>query len=402
VSEQPQKDYMNTLLPYDRRWAWAQIDREAIRNNLKTMRKHIGPDTLIMTVVKADGYGHGAVEVAKVAVKLGSKYIGVASVTEGIKLRQAGLDAPIIILSEPPVSSIDAVLYYDLVPAAHTVEFALELGEKAALRGVIAPFHLKVDTGMNRVGVHYTDAGDFLRTVSFHEGLDLQGTFTHFATADTTDSFGFKTQMERFEHALENIRYMGMSPGIVHAANSAAAIRYKRSHYNMVRLGIAVYGLHPSGLTRELVNLEPAMSIHARVSALKQVALGEGVSYGFTYRSPGGIEIATIPLGYADGLPRQLSNKMNMLVNGHRFPQVGTICMDMCMFEASRRTDISSVRNAQLAAERRPVNYGDEVIIVGKSGNQEITLDDLAGQVGTINYDMACMFGRRLERVYVN
>ena len=402
MSNKMHTDYTETLLPYERRWAWAEINRDAIRTNLKTLRKHIGPDTMILTVVKADGYGHGAAEVAKVALSAGSKYIGVACVTEGIKLRQAGIKAPIIILSEPPATSVEAILYYDMVPAVHTVEFALALGEAAAAAGVIAPFHLKVDTGMNRIGVHYTDAGDFLRTVSFHEGLELQGTFTHFATADTTDSYGFKTQMERFEHALENIRYMGMNPGIVHAANSAAAIRYKRSHYDMVRLGIAVYGLHPSNLTREFVRLEPAMSIHARINALKQVALGEGVSYGFTYRSPGGIDIATIPLGYGDGLPRLLSNKMHVLVNGYRYPQVGTICMDMCMFEASMRVDISSLRNAQLSAERKPVEYGDEVIVVGKSGNLEITMDELATQIGTINYDLACMFGRRLERVYVN
>jgi len=402
MSKQIRNDFIETIPPYERRWAWTEIDREAIRANLKTMRKHIGPDTMILTVVKADGYGHGAAEVAKVALSAGGKYIGVACVTEGIKLRQAGIKAPIIILSEPPITSVEAILYYDMIPAVHTMEFALALGETAAASGVIAPFHLKVDTGMNRIGVHYTDAGDFLRTVSFHEGLELQGTFTHFATADTADNYAFKSQVERFEHALGNIHYMGMDPGIIHAANSAAAIRYKRSHYHMVRLGIAIYGLHPSNTTREIVHLEPAMSIHARVNALKQVALGEGVSYGYTYRSPGGVDIATISLGYGDGLSRLLSNKMNVLVGGYRYPQVGTICMDMCMFEASMRKDISSVLKAQLSAERKPVEYGDEVIIVGKSGNQEITLDDLASQIGTINYDMACMFGRRLERVYVN
>lgn len=402
MNEQTHIDYTAVSCPSDYRWAWSEIDRDAIRANLKTMRKHIGPDTLLMTVVKADGYGHGAVEVAKAALSAGSKYLGVATVAEGIELRQAGIDAPVLVLSEPPITSVNALLYHDLIPAVHTIDFALALGERAAANGAIAPFHLKVDTGMNRIGVHYTDAGDFLRTISFHEGLELQGTFTHFATADTIDSFGFKTQLDRFEHTLENIRYMGMDTGIVHAANSAAAIRYKRAHYDMVRLGIAAYGLHPSDLTREFVRLQPAMSIHARISALKQVALGEGVSYGFTYRSPGNVEIATIPLGYADGLSRLLSNKMDVLIRGQRYPQVGTICMDMCMFEVSTRADISSLRNAQRAAERKPVEYGDEVIVVGKSEAQEITLDELATTMGTITYDLACMFGRRLERVYIN
>lgn len=400
MTEYRYRDNEPTLTPCDKRWAWVEVDKEAIRTNLKTMRKYLGPDTMILTVVKADGYGHGAVAVAKAALSAGSKYIGVANVNEGIELRKAGIKAPIIILSEPPADCVSAILYYDLVPTIYNTEVALALGEAAAAAGVVAPFHLKIDTGMNRVGVHYTDAGDFLRTLSFHEGLELQGTFTHFATADTADSFSFQTQLDRFEHALETIRYMGMDPGIVHAANSAAAIRYKRSHYDMVRLGIATYGLHPSEFTRDLVRLMPAMSVHARVTNVKHVPLGEGVSYGFTYRSPGGVEIATLPIGYGDGLSRTLSNKMNVLVNGHAYPQVGTICMDMCMFEVNSRADISNLRNAQLSAERKPVVFGSEAVIVGRSGNLEITMDDLAAVMGTINYDAACMFGLRLERVY--
>ncbi len=402
MNEQTSIDFTALLTPPERRWAWAEIDRDAIRTNLKTIRKHIGPDTIILTVVKADAYGHGAVEVARVALGAGSKYIGVASVTEGIELRKAGIEAPIIILSEPPATSVEAILHYDLVATVHSTEFALALGEAASAAGVIAPYHLKVDSGMNRVGVHYTDAGDFLRTLSFHEGLELQGTFTHFASADTADSFSVQMQLERFEHALENIRYMGMDPGIIHAANSAATIRYKRSHYDMVRIGIATYGLHPSETTRELIRLEPAMSVLARVTFVKPVTLGEGVSYGYTYRSPGGVEIATLPIGYGDGLSRVLSNKMNVLVEGHPYPQVGTICMDMCMFEISTRADISSVRNAQLSAGRKPVEYGSKAVIVGKSGDREISIEELAAQMGTINYEVACMFGRRLERVYLN
>lgn len=396
-------EFPSRIEPPERRWAWTEIDRDAIRNNLKTIRKHIGPDTMIMTVVKADAYGHGAVEVARAALSAGSRYIGVSNVIEGAELRQAGIDAPIIILSEPPLTSIDAIIHNDLIPAVYTTEFALALGEAASAAGAIAPFHLKVDSGMNRIGVHFTDAGDFLRTLSFHEGLDHQGTFTHFATADTTDSYSVQMQLERFDHALENIRYMGMKPGIVHAANSAAAIRYKRSHYDMVRIGIATYGLHPSDLTREFVRLQPAMSVYARVVQIKPAPLGEGVSYGFTYRSPGGgVEIATIPVGYADGLSRLLSNRMSVLVDGAFYPQVGNICMDLCMFEVDPRADISSVRSAQLSVGRKPVEFGSKVVIVGRSGDRQITIDELAAQMGTINYEVTCMFGRRLERVYLN
>ncbi len=402
MNEQTRIDYEAALAPQDKRWAWLEIDREAIRNNLKTMRKHIGPDTVILTVVKANAYGHGAVEVAKVALSAGSKCLGVATVAEGIRLRKAGINAPIIVLAEPTIECTGAILRYNLIPALYTMEAAMALGEAASAAGVVAPFHLKIDSGMNRLGVHHTDAGDFLRTISFHEGLELQGTFTHFATADTADAFSFQMQMDRFEQALETIRYMGMDPGIVHAANSAAAIRYKRSHYDMVRLGIATYGLHPSPLTHDMVRLQPAMSVHARVNCIKPVSLGEGVSYGFEYRSPGGVEIATIPLGYGDGLSRTLSNRMQVLVEGHAYPQVGNICMDMCMFEVSTRADISNLRNAQLSALRKPVEYGSEAIVVGKSGNLEIPMEALATQMGTINYELACLFGLRLERVYVN
>jgi alanine racemase len=295
---------------------------------------------------------------------------------------------------------VPAILHHDLISAVYTREFALALGESADALGRVAPYHLKIDSGMNRIGVHYSDAGDFLRSLSFHRALDLQGCFTHFATADSLDSFGLQTQQERFEQAIETIRYMGIKPGIIHAANSAAAIRFKHLRYDMVRLGISLYGLHPSELTRNLVRLRPAMSVHARVNSIKAVPLGEGVGYGFNYRSPGGVLIATIPIGYGDGLSRALSERINILVDGHAYPQVGTICMDMCMFEINQRPDISSLRRAQISANRPSVEFGSEAIIVGKNGDLEISMDDLARKMGTISYDLACMFGLRLERVY--
>jgi alanine racemase len=274
------------------------------------------------------------------------------------------------------------------------MEFALALGETAAAAGRQAAYHLKIDTGMNRIGVHHSDAGDFLRTLGFHVGLRLEGVFTHFATADSRDEMSVSLQLQRFEQALEVIRYMGIAPGIIHAANSAAAVRYRQAHYDMVRIGIMTYGLHPSDLTRPLINLRPAMSVRARVTDIKPVPLGEGVSYGFTYRSPGNVQIATIPIGYGDGLARELSNRLDLLVKGRACPQVGTICMDMCMFEVDQRTH---GREGRLEVER-----GDEVVVVGRSGSLEIALDDIARGLETINYDMACRFGLRLEKRYLN
>jgi len=378
----------------ERRWAWVEVDLEAIRRNLQRFRRHIGPDVLIMAVVKANAYGHGAVEIAKKALASGAKQLGVSNVDEGITLRRAGIMAPILVLSEPPQETIQAILHYQLTPAVHSADFALALGEAAAAIDRVADYHLKIDTGMNRVGVHYADAPDLLRTIDFHRGIQLQGVFTHFATADEVDTFEFSRQYERFLTALEEMRYMGINPGIVHAANTAATIRYKQTHFHMVRIGIGMYGLHPSPITRSMIELYPAMSVYARVSMVKPVPMGDGVSYGMRYRSPGNVLIGTLPLGYADGISRELSGKMHVLLNGARLPQVGSICMDMMMFEADQRT----------SASRQTIQpkVGDEVVIVGADGNQQITLDDLADLLGTINYDMACRFGERLQRVYLD
>jgi alanine racemase len=378
----------------ERRWAWVEIDREAIRYNLKRFRKHLGPDVKMLAVVKADGYGHGAAECARVALATGASVLGVASVDEGIELRRAGIAAPIIILAEPPIEAIPLVLQHQLIPSIYNMEFALALGETADSQGRVSPYHLKVDTGMNRVGVHHSDAGDFLRTIDFHRGLELQGVFTHFATADDVDTYEFKRQLERFEQALAIIRYMGVNPGIIHAANTSAAIRYRQSHYNMVRLGIGIYGLHPSDVTKQTLELRPAMSVKARVSFLKSVPMGEGVSYSHAYRSPGNVLIATLPIGYGDGLSRVLSNRMDVLIGGKRLPQVGNICMDMMMVEINQRSSALNPRTA--------VELGDEAVLIGRSGNEVITLDDMAKMLSTINYELACRFGLRLDRVFVD
>ncbi|MDR1184282.1 MAG: alanine racemase [Coriobacteriales bacterium] len=378
----------------ERRWAWVEINREAIRHNLKRFRRHLGPDVKMLAVVKADGYGHGAAECARIALATGASVLGVSSVDEGIELRRAGIAAPVLILAEPPVEAIPLVLQHQLVPSIYNMEFALALGEMADAQGRASLYHLKVDTGMNRVGVHHSDAGDFLRTIQFHRGLELQGVFTHFATADDIDTYEFKRQLERFEHALATIRYMGVDPGIVHAANTSAALRYRQAHYDMVRLGIGLYGLYPSEVTKQTLELHPAMGVKARVSFLKSVPVGEGVSYSHTYRSPGNVLVATLPIGYGDGLSRILSNRMDVLINGRRLPQVGNICMDMMMLEVNQR--------ASALNPRANIELGDEAVIIGKSGDEAITLDDMAKTIGTINYELACRFGLRLDRVFVD
>ena len=377
----------------DHRWAWVEVDLTAIRRNLQRFRRLIGPDVMILAVVKGDGYGHGAVAVARTALAAGARFLGVANVDEGIELRKAGISAPILILAPPPPPTIELILRYQLIPAVDSAEFALALGEAAAALDRVAPYHLKVDTGMNRVGVHYADAPDLLRTIDFHKGLQLQGVFTHFATADEVETFEFSRQFERFSQCLEEMRYLGIDPGIVHAANTAATIRYRQAHFDMLRIGIGMYGLHPSPVTRNLIELTPAMSVYARVREIKPVPMGEGVGYGMIYRSPGNVLIGTLLLGYADGFSRELSGRMDVLVRGQRLPQVGRICMNIMMFEADQRP---SVTRAVIQPE-----FGEEVVLVGESGRERISLEELADLLGTINYDMACRLGSRLERLYL-
>jgi len=369
----------------DTRWAWAEIDLSAIAANVRTLKALTPRSTQFMAVVKADGYGHGAVQVARAALAAGADRLGVATVDEALGLRGAGIDAPIQVLSEPPATSIELLLEHSVTPTVTSREFALALGRSAVARGERAEYHLKIDTGMNRIGVRAEEAGEFAARLADVHGLALEGTFTHFATADVPGDWDFDRQLERFAAAIEEMRTEGVSPGIVHSANSPATILHPESHFDMVRCGIAIYGLHPAPSTRDVVDLKPAMSVKARVLLVKRISMGEGVSYGLTYRAAAPTTIATVPLGYADGVHRVLSNEMSVLLGGERVAQVGRICMDQLMIEVPRTVDVRA---------------GDEVVLVGAQGNQRIVLDDLAEKAGTINYEMACAFGRRLPRAY--
>ncbi len=376
-----------------RRWSWVEISLTAIQNNVMAIKGMMRPETLFMAIIKADAYGHGAVKVAKTALNSGADQLGVATVDEGIAVRAGDIDAPVLILSEPPIDTIPLLLAYKLTPAVSTAEFAVKYAEAADAVGMRAPFHLKINTGMNRVGVRYSDVIALLDTISFHRALDLIGTFTHFATADSHDIMDFKLQRQRFEEAIALMRARGYDPGIVHAANSSATLRYPEVHYDMVRVGIAMYGCYPCPMTIGVVNLMPSMSVHARIRQVNQVPVGEGVSYGLKHRSSGFAKTCTISLGYADGLSRTLSGKINFIMNGVFHPQVGAICMDQCMFEVDQRT-----RNN---IGRIDPEVGDEVVIIGAQGNCFITVDDMAEAANTIPYEIMIGFGNlRLPRIY--
>ncbi|MGI6032454.1 MAG: alanine racemase [Coriobacteriales bacterium] len=385
------RSYELDELPRD---AWVEIDLDAIAHNVRIARRHLGPSRHLMAVVKADGYGHGAIPVAKTALANGADHLAVSTVEEGVELRQAGIEAPILILSQPPISAIPLLLHFNIMPTVTTSEFALALGEAADRQGMVAKYHLALDTGMNRIGVFYLDAVDFLQSINFHRGIMLAGTFTHFATADEGSDWDFKIQLERFQEAIQMMRNARIDPGIVHCANSASIERYPESYFDMGRVGITMYGLAPSPYLRENERLIPAMSVKARVTYVKEPQMGEGVSYGFKYRVAKPVQIATVPLGYADGVRRNLSGRMKVLCHGYPCLQVGSICMDQMMIEIPTR---DFWRFGQ-----EGVQIGDEVVIIGHQGNLEVTADMMADEIGTINYEIVCGFGMRLPRVYVH
>ena len=383
-----------TVVPHTR-WAWVEIDLGALRRNTRTFKELLPRGVKLMAVVKADAYGHGAIPCAKAMLASGADQLAVSTVDEGVELREAGIAAPILILSEPPVESIDVLVEYDLMPSVFMSDFALAFGEAAAAAGKVGRYHLALDTGMTRTGIRWDEAVELREFIDFHRGLECAGTFTHFATADEPSGWDFTLQLKRFNAAVDALREAGFDPGLVHCDNTPGTILHPECHYDMVRVGIGLYGLHPAYTTVPRIELEPVMSVRAKVTRVVWPEVGDGVSYGMHFRVPRrNIQIATIPVGYADGLSRTLSGNMPVLVKGMRCRQVGNICMDQCMFAV----DVNSAR------AYRPVSgieAGEVVTIMGRDGDDAITADEIAELRGTINYEVVCDFGLRLEKVYV-
>lgn len=377
------------------RTSWVEIDLGAISHNVRVAAKRLGPGKKLMAVVKADAYGHGAVPVAKTALKSGATHLAVATTDEAVELRLAGITAPILVLAEPPARAIPTLLAYRIMPTVTTAEFALKLGEAADAQGTVAKYHLAIDTGMNRIGVYHLDVVDFLQQIGFHRGLALDGVFTHFATSDEATDWEFRKQLSRFNEALQLLQNARIDTGIVHSSNSAATLRYPEAHFDMGRLGISMYGVAPSPEMRPEVSseLRPAMSVKARISYIHEPQIGEGVSYGLNYRVAKPVQIATVPIGYADGLRRSLSGKMRVLVNGRVCRQVGNICMDQMMVEIPLERSVDGREGG--------ASIGDEVVIIGRQGGIEVTADMMADELGTIDHEVMCLFALRLPKIYI-
>ncbi|HIZ45851.1 MAG TPA: alanine racemase [Candidatus Olsenella pullistercoris] len=385
---------MNKVVSPESRWAWVEVNLAALRRNTAAFKRQLERGVQMMCVVKADAYGHGAVPCVKTMHAAGASQFAVATVAEGVALREAGIEWPILVLSEPPVDCVRTLVEHDLMPAVYTPEFALALGEAAASADRVARYHLAIDTGMTRIGVRRSDVVELRRTIDFHRGLECAGTFTHFATADLVDDWDFALQLNRFREAVAALRGAGLETGLVHCDNTPGTVLHPECHFDMCRVGIGLYGLHPADATRPRISLEPVMSVRGRVVRVVYPNVGDGVGYGLTWRVPKqNIQVATVPIGYADGLARTLSNKMDVLTGGTRCRQVGNICMDQFMFAA----DVAGARSYRPA---RPVEYGDVVTLIGADGDERVTADEMARLRGTINYEVVCDFGMRLEKIY--
>ncbi len=369
------------------RWAWVDVDHDAIRHNVEYLRAVVAPSSL-WAVVKAGGYGHGAAEVARTALEAGAQGLCVALVSEGAQLRAAGIDAPILVLSEQPVDVVDDIVRFRLMATVYTVAFVDALAAAARDRGVEGvPVHLKVDTGMQRVGVEAGGAAPLVAAIDEQgSALRLVGVFTHLAMADQPDDDFSDLQLARFDAVLEALALPG--PVLVHAANSAGALANRAARRSFVRAGIAVYGISPGhGVDSLCHELRPAMSVKARVSYIKRVAAGSGISYGLRHTFASDTTVATVPIGYADGVPRRLFEVGgHVLISGRRLPIVGVVTMDQLMVDCG---DVA-------------VDVGDEVVLIGDQegpdGPQRIRAEDWADLLGTIGYEIVCGIGGRVPR----
>jgi len=367
---------------------WAEVDLAAISHNVHEIRKKASSSAKVMAVVKANAYGHGAVEVSRTALASGADWLGVARVVEGIALRESGIEAPVLVLGYiTPEQSVE-VVRSRLSQAVYTREMALALARVAATEGLKAKVHLKVDTGMGRIGwVVGSGAAREILELARNPHLEVEGIFTHFAAADMADKKYTLEQYARFMEIIMELRKNGLEIPLRHAANSAAIMEMPETHLDLVRAGIIVYGLYPSAeVDHGILKLRPAMSLKANVAYVKNVPAGFKVSYGCTYTTKAPTVIATLPLGYADGYARLLSSRGEALLHGLRAPVVGRVCMDQVM------VDVGHIPG---------VKAGDEAVLLGRQGDQEISADEVAAKIGTINYEVVCMVSYRVPRVYM-
>lgn len=370
---------------------WVEVDLKAIAHNIRELRRIINPKARLMAVVKANAYGHGMIEVARQSLENGAEALSIANIEEGIQLRKAGIDAPVLIFGYTSPVHAKKLIEFDLTQTVYSYETSRALSEALAAYGKKIKVHIKVDTGMGRLGLLRGIKNNSLseaESISRLPMLELEGIYTHFATADKSDRSYAGKQFEIFMDFLNQLRIAGLEIPVTHAANNAAIINMPETHLDMVRAGISIYGLYTSEeVDRSIIKLKPAMALKTKIIHLKKVPAGFKVSYGTTYETEKPTTIATVSIGYADGLNRLLSSKGRMLVcGGQSAPIVGRVCMDMTMLDVG---------------EIPEVVMEEEAVVFGKQGNASISVDEIASTINTINYEVVSTIMERVPRIYV-
>ncbi len=373
---------------------WVEINLDNISHNVKQIKSILNADTKLIGVVKADAYGHGAIEIAETILKNGVDFLAVAFIDEAMELRNNGINAPILLLGNTLDPDIDVLLKNNITPTVFTFDLAQKISKRASELNIPAKIHIKVDTGMHRIGFLYSDSIDDKKNttekileISKLPNIQIEGMFTHLATSDEEDTSYTYLQLKRFTELKSALLGEGLDIPICHTSNSAAIVRFPEFSLNAVRAGIILYGMYPSKeVSLKGLDLKPAMSFKSRIINIKDLPEGCDISYGRSFRTSAPSKIATVSAGYADGYSRLLSNKVSVLVSDHPVKQVGKICMDLCMI------DVTNVNN---------INIGDEVTLFGSGGNTHLPIEDIAKIMGTINYEVACMISKRVPRIYI-
>ena len=371
---------------------WADISLDNLEHNYKTLREHVGKGPRFLGVVKADAYGHGAVQVSRTLEELGAEYLAVSNLEEAVQLRRGGVNLPVLILGYTPPEFAPDEAEMAITQEVHGLQYAKDLNKALEGTGKKLTVHLKIDTGMTRLGF-FADQPEAtlaaLVEVSQLPNLYIEGVFMHFCVSDSKkpeDVAFTKLQHERFVNMLDLMKSKGIEPEIRHCCNSGATILRPEYAMDMIRPGVATYGFHPSPDTVGEIDLRPMMSLHTSIAQIRTIAAGKSISYGRTYTTPEDKLVAVLPIGYADGLSRLLSNRVTFRICGKEAPVVGRICMDQCMIDVS---DIPDVKR------------GDEVTIIGRDGDEVISATDIADRMNTINYEITCLIGKRVPRVYI-
>jgi len=382
---------MNTgIETYKNRPTRAEISLNNLRNNLSIVRSSIQRDVKIMAMVKANAYGHGLYEISSELLKQGVEYLGVAFLEEGIYLRKCGITAPIVVLGAINADQIEEFINHDIEITSSSIDKSIAIAAVAKNMGKDAKIHLKIDTGMERIGVHWYHAEQFIEKSYECESITIKGICSHFAKAEIDPDFTCQ-QMKRFESVLNMMEKKRLLPELIHIANSAGIINYKNSHYTMVRPGIMLYGYNPNGYLSEVRfgdrKLKPVMTLKTKVAYFKVVQAQTGISYNHTYTTDKQTRIVTLPIGYGDGFFRQLSNKGEVIIRGKKYPVVGTVCMDQCM------VDIGMDGTAY---------NGDDVLLFGEMDGNTLPLESLCGSVGTITYEFLSSITSRVPRIYID